>query len=147
VSGSTHQRSISDPVTAKRYAIIDFGQTTSGSVSLPVQNGTTGSLILSGGVAVDPATNQAFVAQSGSNLIQVVNLGPSTTNTLKKTEITEIVVPSPSPGPGIIGGVPKALLPQGTLTSTSDLAGVDIFGWLRRWRSGLPRRHPLPEGT
>ena len=127
-SGSTNQLSISDPVTAKRYAIIDFGQATSGSVSFPVQNGTTGSLILSGGVAVDPATNQAFVAQSGSNLIQIVNLGPSTTNTLKKTEITEIVVPSPSPGPGIIGGVPKALLPQGTLTSTSDLAGVKIFG-------------------
>jgi DNA-binding beta-propeller fold protein YncE len=127
-SGSTNQLSISDPVTAKRYAIIDFGQATSGSVSLPVQNGTTGSLILSGGVAVDPATNQAFVAQSGSNLIQIVNLGPSTTNTLKKTEITEIVVPSPSPGPGIIGGVPKALLPQGTLTSTTDLAGVKIFG-------------------
>ncbi len=125
-SGSTNQLSISDPVTAKRYAIIDFGQATSGSVSFPVQNGTTGSLILSGGVAVDPATNQAFVAQSGSNLIQIVNLGPSTTNTMKKTEITEIVVPSPSPG--IIGGVPKALLPQGTLTSTSDLAGVKIFG-------------------
>src|SRR4029077_8160785 len=93
-SGSTNQLSISDPVTAKRYAIIDFGQATSGSVSFPVQNGTTGSLILLGGVSVDPATNQAFVAQSGSNLIQIVNLGPSTTNSLKKTEITEIVVPS-----------------------------------------------------
>jgi DNA-binding beta-propeller fold protein YncE len=127
-SGSTNQVSVSDPVTAKRYAIIDFGQTTSGSVSFPVQNGTTGSLILSGGVAVDPATNQAFVAQSGSNLIQIVNLGPSSINTLKKTEITEIVVPSPSPGPGIIGGVPKALLQQGTLTSKTDLAGVQILG-------------------
>jgi DNA-binding beta-propeller fold protein YncE len=147
-SGSTNQLSVSDPVTAKRYAIIDFGQTTSGSVSLPVQNGTTGTLILSGGVAVDPATNQAFVAQSGSNLIQVVNLGPSTTNTLKKTEITEIVVPSPSPGPGIIGGVPKALLPQGTLTSTTDLAGVKIFG--AGFTSGAQVRldgTPLPGGN
>jgi DNA-binding beta-propeller fold protein YncE len=128
-SGSTNQVSLSEPVTAKRYAIIDLGTATSGSVSLPVQNGTTGTLILSGGVAVDPATNQAFVAQSGSNLIQVINLGPSATiNALKKTEITEIVVPNPNPGPGIIGGIPKALLPQGTLTSTADLAGVKIFG-------------------
>jgi DNA-binding beta-propeller fold protein YncE len=147
-SGSTNQVSVSDPVTAKRYAIVDFGQTTSGSVSLPVQNGTTGTLILSGGVAVDPATNQAFVTQSGSNLIQVINLGPSTTNTLKKTEITEIVVPSPQPGPGIIGGIPKALLPQGTLTSTSDLAGVQIFG--AGFTSGAQVRldgTPLPGGN
>jgi DNA-binding beta-propeller fold protein YncE len=127
-SGAVNQVSISDPVTAQRYAIVDFGQTTTGSVSLTVQNGTTGSLILSGGVAVDPVTNQAFVAESGSNLIQVINLGPSSANTLKTTEITEIVVPSPVPGPGIIGGIPKALLPQGTLTSTTDLAGVQIFG-------------------
>ena len=147
-SGAINQVSISDPVTAKRYAIVDFGQTTTGSVSLPVQNGTTGTLILSGGVAVDPVTNQAFVAESGSNLIQVINLGPSTNNTLKKTEITEIVVPNPSPGPGIIGGIPKALLPQGTLTSTTDLAGVQIFGGL--FTSGAQVRldgTPLPGGN
>jgi DNA-binding beta-propeller fold protein YncE len=147
-SGATNQVSISDPVTAKRYAIVDFGQATTGSFSLPVQNGTTGTLVLSGGVAVDPATNQAFVVESGSNLIQVINLGPSTTNTLKKTEITEIIVPSPQPGPGIIGGVPKALLPQGTLTSTTDLAGVQIFG--AGFTSGAQVRldgTPLPGGN
>jgi DNA-binding beta-propeller fold protein YncE len=125
--GGTDEVSISDPVTAQRYAFVDLGQTT-GPVTLSVQNGTTGKLLLSGGVAVDPATNQAFVAQSGNNMIQVIDLGPGANNALKKIEITEIVVPSPHPGPGIIGGIPKALLPQGTLTSTTDLAGVQIFG-------------------
>ena len=123
-----NQVSVSDPVTFKRYAIVDFGSTTTGSVSIPVTNGTTGNLTLWGGVAVDPSTNQAFVVQSGSNDIQVINLGPSPSNAMKPTQITEIIVPNPNPGPGIIGGIPKALVPQATLTSTSDLAGVQIFG-------------------
>jgi len=94
-----------------------------------VQNGTSGSLRLWGGIAVDPATNQAFVVESGSTTavgagqIEVINLGA-----LKAPEITEVVVPSPNPGPGTIGGIAKALVPQGTLTSTTDLAGVQIFG-------------------
>jgi DNA-binding beta-propeller fold protein YncE len=127
-SGAINQLSVSDPTTAKRYAIVDFGSATTGSISLPVQNGTTGTLILSGGVVVDAVTNQAFVAETGSNVIQVVNLGPGPSNTLKAAQITEVVVPSPTPGPGIIGGIPKALVPQGTLTSAVDLAGVQIFG-------------------
>jgi len=131
-SGAVNQVSISDPVTAKRYVIVDFnapGNTpTNGSFSFPVQNGTSGTLILSGGVVVDPATNQAFVAESGSNLIQIINLGPGASNKLKNTQITDVVVPSPQPGPVVIGGIPKAFVPQGTLTSTSDLAGVQIFG-------------------
>jgi DNA-binding beta-propeller fold protein YncE len=127
-SGAINQLSVSDPTTAKRYAIVDFGSATTGSISLPVQNGTTGILIVSGGVVVDSATNQAFVAETGSNVIQIVNLGPGPSNALKTAEITEILVPSPTPGPGIIGGIPKALVPQGTLTSAVDLAGVQIFG-------------------
>ena len=127
-SGAINQLSVSDPTTAKRYAIVDFGSATTGSISLPVQNGTTGTLIVSGGVVVDSATNQAFVAETGSNVIQIVNLGPGPSNALKTAEITEILVPSPTPGPGIIGGIPKALVPQGTLTSAADLAGVQIFG-------------------
>jgi DNA-binding beta-propeller fold protein YncE len=47
---------------------------------------------------------------------------------MKPVEITQVVVPSPSPGPGVIGGIPNALVPQATLTSTSDLPGVQIFG-------------------
>jgi DNA-binding beta-propeller fold protein YncE len=94
-----------------------------------VQNGTNGSLRLWGGIAVDPATNQAFVVESGSSTaagsgqIEIINLGA-----LKAAQITEVVVPSPSPGPGVIGGIPGALVPQATLTSASDLAGVEIFG-------------------
>jgi len=131
-SGAVNQVSISDPVTAKRYVIIDFnapGNTpTTGSFSFPVQNGTNGALILSGGVTADPVTNQAFVSESGSNLIQIINLGPGVSNKLKNTQITEVLVPSPQPGAGAIGGIPKAFVPQGTLTSTTDLAGVQILG-------------------
>src|SRR5262249_45700995 len=80
-------------------------------------------------VAVDPATNQAFVAQSGSNQILIVNLGPTATTTLKPAQITELVVPVPSvANPPIVGGIPGPLMPQGTLTSTVPLSGVQIFG-------------------
>src|SRR5260370_2285536 len=47
---------------------------------------------------------------------------------MKSAEITQVVVPSPNPGPGVIGGIPNALVPQATLASTSDLPGVQIFG-------------------
>jgi DNA-binding beta-propeller fold protein YncE len=138
-----NQVSISDPVTRTRRAFVCAAPPCStttitdtqiklpgaGSVDIPVVNGTNGSLRLWGGLAVDPATNQAFVVESGSGGIQVINLAPLLTSTpLKPTEITEVIVPSPAPGPGIIGGIPKAFVPQGTLTSTVDLAGVRIFG-------------------
>ena len=123
-----NQVSVSDPVTRTRYALINMPSGTTGSAQITVQNGTTGSLTLLGGVAVDPTTNQAFIVQSGTGGIQVINLGPSATNAVKTTQITELLVPSPNPGPGIIGGIPKALVPQGTLTSTVDLVGVQIFG-------------------
>ena len=117
--------SISDPVTRKRYAIVPVNGPSNATLS--VQNGTTGSLRLWGGVAVDPATNQAIVVESGGTSspgqLELINLG-----TFKSTEIMQVVVPSPTPGPGIIGGIPNALVPQGTLTSASDLAGVQIFG-------------------
>ena len=77
---------------------------------------------------MDPVTNQAFVSESGSNLIQIINLGPGVSNKLKNTQITEVLVPSPQPGAGAVGGIPKAFVPQGTLTSTTDLAGVQILG-------------------
>ncbi len=123
-----NQVSISDPMTRRRYALINMPQGTTGSANITVQNGTTNSLTLWGGVAVDPATNQAFIVQSGSGVIQVINLSSTPGNAPKSTEITEVVVPSPNPGPGVIGGIPNALVPQGTLTSTSDLAGVQILG-------------------
>jgi DNA-binding beta-propeller fold protein YncE len=49
---------------------------------------------------------------------------------LKPVEITELLVPVPNvPNPPLVGGIPGALMPQGTLTSTTtDLGGVRIFG-------------------
>ncbi len=146
-----NQVSISDPVSARRYAFVcntvpsaclvnpqdPAHQTTfnsqttlagTGTAKLTVANGTTNSLTLFGGIAVDPATNQAFVVMSGSSQIDIINLGPSPTNQLKAVQITEILVPSPNPGAGAIGGIPNATVPQGTLTSATDLTGVQIFG-------------------
>jgi DNA-binding beta-propeller fold protein YncE len=119
--------SVSDADSQKRYAIVPVNGAS--TATLPVQNGTSGSLRLWGGIAVDPATNQAFVVESGSTTaagagqIEVINLGG-----LKSAQITEVIVPSSPPVPGVIGGIPKALVPQATLTSTTDLVGVQIFG-------------------
>lgn len=88
--------------------------------------GTSVALNLFGGLAVDPATNQAFVVQSGSGTIQIVNLGPTPSSTLKAAHITELQVPTVTGA--VIGGIAGAVMPQGTLTSTSDLDGVQIFG-------------------
>ncbi len=100
----------------------------SGKATLAVTNGSTNSLTLFGGLAVDPATNQAFVVMSGSNQIDIVNLGPSATTQLKAVQISEILVPSPVPGLGVVGGIPNATVPQGTLTSATDLKNVQVFG-------------------
>jgi DNA-binding beta-propeller fold protein YncE len=126
-----NQLSVSDPVTARRYALVNVGTPGNGKATLTVQNGTTNSLTLWGGLAVDPATNQAFVVMSGTGGIQVVNLGPTSGpsgNALKAVQISEIVVPSPNPGLGVVGGIPNATVPQGTLTAKTDLAGLEIFG-------------------
>ena len=162
-----NQVSISDPVGRQRYAFAceikpapepqscitnpnSAPITTCPSVSACQQsflkqitlNGTgratLGSLTLSGGIVVDPATNQALVLMSGSGTIDIVDLGgPGTTTPLKPTHLSGLVVPSPTPGVGVIGGVPNALIPQATLTcipppgspaGTCNLSGVKIFG-------------------
>jgi DNA-binding beta-propeller fold protein YncE len=140
-NGAQNQVSISDPGSRQRLAFVcnvsvgcktnpvDPNQillTGTGTATLTVQNGTTGSLNLFGGLAVDPATNQAFVVQSGSGTILIVNLGPVPSNAIKPTQITEIIVPGPTPG--TLGGIPNALVPQATLTSTTDLTNVRILG-------------------
>lgn len=135
--------SLSDPVGHKRYALV----TGLGPSAAPfcVSNGTTNSntLTLWGGVAVDPATNQAFVVESGvinitngqcqvaqPGQIEVISLNGSTA--VKSAHISEVIVPSSTAG--AVGGVPNALVPQATLTCTStatntcNLPGVQIFG-------------------
>jgi DNA-binding beta-propeller fold protein YncE len=153
-----NQVSVSDPVSRQRYAFafnhlcspaapcmvsptIDPAQITlsgTGSATLTVQNGTTNSLTLFGGLAVDPVTNQAFVAKSGSGTIDIVDLGSVFTKTpIKTAQINELVVPSSPPSQcpqstannPIVTGIPNTIFPQGTLTSpTNDLCGVQIFG-------------------
>jgi DNA-binding beta-propeller fold protein YncE len=131
------QVSISEPVTRSRYAIVTVNGPS--TATIPVTNGTTNSLRLWGGIAVDPVTNQAIVVESGSTTagstspgqIEIFNLAPAGTapvNALQPVQITEVVVPTPTPGPGAIGGIPNALVPQATLTSAVDLAGVEVFG-------------------
>jgi hypothetical protein len=121
--------SVSDPNSHQRQAIVTgFGPS---AVAFPVTNGTTGTLTLWGGVVVDSATNHAFVLESGSGPqqaghIEIVNLGPASNNNIKPTQITELIVPGATAG--ILGGIPNALVPQATLTSTTDLSNVKILG-------------------
>jgi DNA-binding beta-propeller fold protein YncE len=155
-----NQVSVSDPVSRQRFAFafnhpcppvplsspclvsptIDPAQiklSGTGATTLTVQNGTTNSLTLFGGLAVDPVTNQAFVVKSGSGTIDIVDLGSVFTQTpIKTAQINELVVPSspptgcpqPTPSNPIVSGIPNTIFPQGTLTSTTDLCGVQIFG-------------------
>jgi DNA-binding beta-propeller fold protein YncE len=118
--------SVANPVDQQRYSVTTL-PTGTGQATLSVTVGSNNySLGLWGGIAVDAPTNQAFVVQSGSGTIQIVNLGPSSSNALKSAEITELTVPAT--GSAILGGIPGAYFPPGTLTSTSNLAGVQIFG-------------------
>ena len=147
-----NQVSISNPVTQTRYAlacILPAGscltnpdqtdqnqlhtflsQTTlpgTGTSTISVSAaGTTANLTLFGALVVDPATNQAFVVESGSNEIRIVDLGPTAGSTPKAAQITELRVPTVTGA--LIGGIAGASMPQGTLTSTSALANVQIFG-------------------
>jgi len=152
-----NQASISNPVTQQRQAFVCnqtptnciTNPTTAGEqttfqqqITLPgtgtssvdvTVGGTTTTLNLFGAVAVDPATNQAFIVQSGANNILIVNLGPTATTTLKSAQISELQVPTVSGA--IVGGISGALMPQGTLAcvntsnpSLCDLPGVQIFG-------------------
>jgi len=140
-----NQVSISDPVSHQRYAFacasaspcqtnpIVPSQVTlagTGTATLKtVQNGTSNPLTLFGGLAVDPVTNQAFVVKSGSGNIDIIDLGgPGSSTPIKPLHLSEVLVPSPTPGSGNIGGLPNGLVPQATLTSKNPLSGVQIFG-------------------
>lgn len=117
-----NQLSVSSPVSLARFALLEqLDPALNAPITLPTVTVGGSTLTLFGGVAVDPATNQAFVAESAGNKIQIVSLGP-----LKSAQISELQVPTVAGA--TIGGIPGALMPQGTLTSSSPLAGVKIFG-------------------
>jgi DNA-binding beta-propeller fold protein YncE len=124
-----NQLSVSNPVTQARYAVIQIGNPQTLPVVPVTVAGAPQNLTVFGGVAVDPATNQAFVVDPTAGKVAIVNLGPTSATTLKPVEITELQVPVPNvPNPPLVGGIPGALMPQGTLTSTANLVGVKIFG-------------------
>lgn len=129
-NGQLNQLSISNPVTLGRYYVSSPNLQQQPFILLPggagAGNATVGTLNLSGGVAVDGATNQALVVQSGTSDIVVVNLGPVASTVQKAVHISEVLVPSAD---GVnVGGIPGASFPQGTLTSANALTGVKIFG-------------------
>ncbi len=121
-----NQLSVSNPVTQARYAIISTGSPQTLPVVPVTVAGAPQNLTVFGGVAVDPATNQAFVVDPTAGKIEIVSLGPTSATSLKPVEITELQVPTVSGT--LIGGISGAVMPQGTLTSTANLAGVKIFG-------------------
>jgi len=127
-NAAQNQLSVSNPVTQARYAFLQLSPAPPTSQVSTMPAATTGfsaDIALSGGVAVDAATNQAIVVQPASGALALVNLGPASLQ-LKPVQVSEVLVPSAD---GInVGGIPGAAFPQGTLTSTTALSGVKIFG-------------------
>jgi DNA-binding beta-propeller fold protein YncE len=128
-NGQLNQLSVSNPVTLGRYYVSSPTLQQQPVIALPggagAGNATIGTLKLSGGVAVDGATNQALVVQSGTSGIVVVNLGFAST-VQKAVHVSEVLVPSAD---GVnAGGIRGANFPQGTLTSANPLTGVKVFG-------------------
>ncbi len=106
-----------DPQKPQRLAAaFPTGQTAMGSYT---PAGGSAAISVTGGLAVDPATNLALVVNSGSNSLEAISIGDNTT--IKPIHISQLIVPAGR-------GVPSAVLPQATLTSTSDLTGVRILG-------------------
>lgn len=132
-NGPQNQLSVSDPVTQQRYAWVPLlpkpTPTTPPSI---VPKGITlfsADLTLSGGLAVDAATNQAVVVNSAAGTVTLVSLGPAPPTMIKSVHVTEVIVPSAAPtDPFTLGGISGANFPQGTQTSATDLVGVKIFG-------------------
>lgn len=104
-----------DPTKPQRLApAVSTGQTGTGSYKVA---GTT--VTVTGGLAVDPATNLALVVNSGSSSLVAISIG--NTASMKPVHISQVIVPAGR-------GVPGAVLPQATLTSTAALTGVRILG-------------------
>jgi len=109
--------SMIDPVLLLRDAIVHTGQTGLKTVSF-TSSGVAVSLKLSGALQVDPTTNTALVANSGSDNVSYFKLSA----TFKAVNIEQVITPP----------VAGALLPQATITTSGTtpvaLTGVRILG-------------------
>src|SRR5690348_16640508 len=112
--------SLIDPATPQRLATaIPLGAAGSTGIGCVPSCSDPSAVQVFGGIAVDPANNIALIANAGSNSVQILSL--SNAAQTKNVVISDVRVPTG-------GGVPGELLPQATVTSTSDLANVKIFG-------------------
>jgi len=133
-NGPQNQLSVSDPVSQQRYAWVQLSpqptpMTPQTSIVPIATTGFSMDITLSGGLAVDSATNQAVVVNSAAGTVTLVGLGPAAPTVIKPVHVAEVIAPSAAPNdPFTLGGIAGANFPQGTQTSASDLAGVKIFG-------------------
>jgi DNA-binding beta-propeller fold protein YncE len=109
--------SMLDPVLLLRDAIVHTGQNGLKTISF-TSSGVAISLKLSGALQVDPSTNIALVANSGSDNLSFLKLS----TTFKAVNIEQVITPP----------VAGALLPQSAITTSgtapSALTGVRILG-------------------
>jgi DNA-binding beta-propeller fold protein YncE len=109
--------SLLDPVLLQRDAIVKTGQNGLKTISF-TNSGVSLSLKLTGAVQVDPSTNTALVANSGSDNLSFFTLSAS----FKPVNITQVITPP----------IPGALLPQAAITTSGStpgaLTGVRILG-------------------
>ncbi|MDP9147334.1 MAG: hypothetical protein M3N22_06715 [Acidobacteriota bacterium] len=109
--------SLLDPVLLERLAIVHTQGTGLKTISF-TSNGATVNLNLRGAIQVDPSTNVALVANSGSDNLSFFHLSQF----IKPVHIEQVITP----------GIPGALLPQSVLitsgSSPSAVSGVRILG-------------------
>jgi DNA-binding beta-propeller fold protein YncE len=109
--------SMIDPVLLLRDAIVHTGQNGLKTISF-TNSGVSVSLKLSGALLVDPTTNTALVANSGSDNLTYFKLSAS----FKPVNIEQVVTPP----------VAGALLPQAAIVTSGSIpaaiAGVRILG-------------------
>jgi DNA-binding beta-propeller fold protein YncE len=109
--------SLIDPVLLQRDAIVHIGQNGKKTVSF-TNSGANVTLKLSGAVQVDPGTNTALIANSGSDNLSYFKLSTS----FKPVNIEQVITPP----------IPGALLPQAAITTSGitpgTLSGVRVLG-------------------
>ena len=110
--------SLLDPVLLQRAAIVHTLGTGLKNITFTASGGVAVTLKLTGAVAVDPNSNIALVANSGSDNLSFFHLSQF----IKPVHIEQVITPA----------VPGALLPQSAVITSGStpgpLAGVRILG-------------------